>query len=109
MTAELTEIEEENGVTFAAAYIGEANDESDAAKAARELVADINRRTDRWSFRVPGYIYSRLTAPVTDLLKSDEPAEQPQVPGFNLPQVPGQPLPPILQLPPPPAAQQPRP
>ncbi len=110
VTAELTEIEEKGWVNFSAAYVGDAADESEEAKAAREQVAEINRLTNSWSFQVPTYIYSRLTAPVTDLLKGQEPAGPlpqipgfalPQVPGLALPQVPGQPLPPILQLPPP--------
>lgn len=101
VTAELVEIEEKGWVNFTATYVGDPADESEGAKAAREQVAEINRLTNNWSLQVPRYIFSRLTAPVTDLLKGQEIEALSQVPGFGLPQVPGLPLPPNFQMPPP--------
>ena len=110
VTAELAMVEAKGWVNFKAAYVGDAADESERSKAAREQVAKINRLTNDWSFHVPKYIYSRLSSPVTDLLKGQEP--EGEVPGIlQLPDggmvpvqpgggiVPVQPMSPTLKIP----------
>jgi hypothetical protein len=60
----LAEIDRKPWMTVNAAYTGDAGDEGEAAKAARQRVADINARVNGWVYWVPSDIFERLTAPL---------------------------------------------
>ena len=60
----LAEIDKKPWMTVNATYIGDAGDESDAAKAARKRVDEINARVHDWVYWVPSDVFDRLTAPL---------------------------------------------
>ena len=60
----LAEVDKKPWATVSASYIGDAADQSDAAKAARQRVEEINKRVDGWVYWVPSDMFDRLTAPL---------------------------------------------
>lgn len=53
--------------TFDARYVGDATDQSDAAKAARAQAKTLAARLDGWVYEVAQYIHDRLAVPYNDL------------------------------------------
>ena len=51
-------------VAVAASYIGDAADEGETAKAARQRVDEINALVDGWVYWIPSETFDRLTAPL---------------------------------------------
>ena len=72
VTAEIDTGEEGGWATFEAAYVGAAEDESDAAKLARAEAAKINRRVDGWAYKLQNYVIGRLTMTLERLLEKPE-------------------------------------
>lgn len=68
----LAEIDRKKWATFEAVYTGDATDESDAAKAARAAVEDINARVGAWIYWIPSAAYTNLTRPLDDVLVAEE-------------------------------------
>ena len=66
---QLAEIDKQPWSLVSASYIGDAGDESDPAKAARQRVADINARVGNWAYWIPSDIYDRLTKPLEKQLE----------------------------------------
>jgi hypothetical protein len=60
----LAMIDDKPWATVKAQYTGDAADDSDAAKAARANVDDINARTDGWAYWIASETFERLTAPL---------------------------------------------
>jgi len=57
-----------NWAVFEAEYLGQVDDTSDAAKAAREAADKINARVGDWIYWVPSNVFTNFTLPVGDLL-----------------------------------------
>lgn len=70
--ARLADLDRKKWATFEAVYTGDAADESDAAKAARATVADINARVGAWIYWVPSATYTNLTRSLDDVLVPKE-------------------------------------
>ncbi len=66
--AELVKEDRKQWATFEASYVGEANDASEGANAARAAVETINARVGDWVYWVPGSVFTNLTRPVEELL-----------------------------------------
>lgn len=67
--ADLVKVERKQWGTFAASYVGDADDTSEGATAARAAVETINARVGGWVYWVPGSVFNNLTRPVEELLK----------------------------------------
>lgn len=72
VTARLAGVGEDAWAVYEAAYVGEDDAESDAGKAARERVAEINGRVDGWAYKLPDHVTDRMTKPLKDLLKTPD-------------------------------------
>ena len=70
VTARLAKIDNKNWSTFEAAYTGDASDQSDAAKAARASVEEINQRVGNWVYWLPSAAFENLTAKLDDVLEA---------------------------------------
>lgn len=64
----LADLDRKKWATFDATYTGDPADQSDAAKAARAAVAEINARVADWAYWVPSSTYENLTRPLDDVL-----------------------------------------
>ncbi len=64
----MAELDRKRWATFEAAYVGDAADDSDVAKAARESVKELNDRLDGWVYWVPSVFFTNLTRPVEEVL-----------------------------------------
>ena len=62
VSVRLAKIDNKSWSTFEAAYAGDPADQSDAAKAARESVDEINRRVGSWVYWLPSATFESLTA-----------------------------------------------
>jgi len=69
VSVRLAKIDDKNWATFAASYTGDATDDSDAAKAARASVDEINQRVGEWVYWLPSATFENLTAKTEDLLE----------------------------------------
>ncbi len=74
VSVRLSKIDNKNWGTFSAAYTGDPSDQSDAAKAARASVDEINQRVSDWIYWLPGAVFENLTTKVDGVLepKTDE-------------------------------------
>jgi hypothetical protein len=74
VSVRLANIDKKNWAEFNAAYIGDPTDQSDAAKAARASVEEINQRVGDWVYWLPSAAYENLTAKLDAVLepKKDE-------------------------------------
>jgi hypothetical protein len=68
----LAEVDRKKWADFEAVYTGDAEDQSDAAKAARAAVEEINARVGDWTYWVPSATYEKLTRPLDDMLVAKE-------------------------------------
>ena len=74
VSVRLSKIDNKNWGTFSAAYTGDPSDQSDAAKAARASVDEINQRVSDWIYWLPSAAFENLTTKVDGVLepKTDE-------------------------------------
>ena len=74
VSVKLAKIDNKNWGTFSASYTGDPEDESDAAKAARASVDEINQRVSKWVYWLPSATFENMTAKSEDVLepKKDE-------------------------------------
>jgi hypothetical protein len=74
VSARLAKIDKKNWAEFTAVYTGDPTDQSDAAKAARASVEEINQRVGSWVYWLPSAAFENLTAKLDDVLepKKDE-------------------------------------
>lgn len=70
VTVRLAKIDNKNWSTFEAAYTGDPSDQSDAAKAARASVAEINLRVGDWVYWLPSAAFESLTAKLEGVLEA---------------------------------------
>ena len=64
----LAEVDRKKWADFEAVYTGATSDQSDAAKAARARVEDINSRLGDWTYWVPSSTFENLTRPLESVL-----------------------------------------
>lgn len=69
----LAKDDRKNWGTFEAAYVGDSDDTSEAAVAAREAAEAINARVGDWVYWVPSSVFDNLTRPVEDVLAPVQP------------------------------------
>lgn len=69
VTVRLAKIDKKNWSTFSAAYVGDPDDRSEAAEAARASVDEINRRVGNWVYWLPSAAFGNLTATLDDVLE----------------------------------------
>ncbi|NNE84026.1 MAG: DUF4340 domain-containing protein [Alphaproteobacteria bacterium] len=69
VSARLANIDKKNWAEFNAAFVGDPTDQSDAAKAARASVEEINRRVGDWVYWLPSAAYENLTAKLETVLE----------------------------------------
>lgn len=69
VTVRLSKIDNKNWATFVAAYTGDASDQSDAAKAARASVDEINQRVGDWVYWLPSATFESLTTKLDGVLE----------------------------------------
>lgn len=74
VSVKLAKIDNKNWATFSASYSGDPSDQSDAAKAARASVDEINQRVSNWVYWLPSAAFENLTTKTEDVLqpKTDE-------------------------------------
>jgi len=70
VTVRLAKIDNKNWSTFEAAYSGDPSDQSDAAKAARASVDDINQRVGNWVYWLPSANFESLTTKLEGVLEA---------------------------------------
>lgn len=70
VTVRLAKIDNKNWSTFEAAYTGDPSDQSDAAKAARETVDEINQRVGNWVYWLPSAAFENLTTKPEGVLEA---------------------------------------
>ena len=68
----MAEIDRKRWAEFEARFTGNASDDSDAAKSARDAVTAINSRVGDWTYWVPSAFFSSLTRPVEEVLTEPE-------------------------------------
>jgi hypothetical protein len=64
----LAKDDRKNWATFEAGYVGDADDASEVAVAARSAVEAINARVGDWVYWVPSAVFDNLTRPVDEVL-----------------------------------------
>lgn len=69
VTVRLAKIDSKSWAVFEAAYVGNFADQSDAAKAARLSVTEINKRVGEWVYWVPSATFENLTTKLEDVLE----------------------------------------
>lgn len=67
----LAMVDKKPWMTVSASYVGDPADDSDAAKAARAKVDEINGRVEGWVYWIPSDVFDRLTAPIENLLQEE--------------------------------------
>ena len=69
VTAKLAGVGDDAWAVYEAAYVGDEAADSEAGKAGRELVDQINKRVEGWAYKLPQHVTDRMTKPLSDLLK----------------------------------------
>jgi hypothetical protein len=70
VTVRLAKIDNKNWSTFEAAYTGDPADQSDAAKAVRGTVDEINQRVGNWVYWLPSAAFENLTSKLEGVLEA---------------------------------------
>jgi len=70
VTVRLAKIDNKNWSTFEAAYTGDPSDQSDAAKAARASVEEINQRVGNWVYWLPSAAFDSLRTKPEGILEA---------------------------------------